>query len=77
MKNKIYWHAKLFLKALDDDDDDGNYDMRDHDDDNDDDGGGEDDNENDDDDFVWVDSLHPSQQFFIYVGTGLPGLTQS
>ena len=26
--------------------------------------------------FVWFDSLCPSQQFFSYVGTGLPGLNQ-
>ena len=26
--------------------------------------------------FVLFDSLHPSQQFFSYVGTGLPGLNQ-
>ena len=26
--------------------------------------------------FVWFDSLLPSQQFFSYVGTGLPGLNQ-
>ena len=26
--------------------------------------------------FVLFDSLRPSQQFFSYVGTGLPGLTQ-
>ena len=26
--------------------------------------------------FVWFDSLHPSQQFFSYVGMGLPGLNQ-
>ena len=26
--------------------------------------------------FVWFDSLHPSQQYFSYVGTGLPGLNQ-
>ena len=26
--------------------------------------------------FGWFDSLHPSQQFFRYVGTSLPGLNQ-
>ena len=26
--------------------------------------------------FVWLDSLCPSQQFFSYVGMGLPGLNQ-
>ena len=26
--------------------------------------------------FVCFDSLHPSQQFFSHVGTGLPGLKQ-
>ena len=26
--------------------------------------------------FVGFDSIHPSQQFFSYVGTGLPGLNQ-
>ena len=26
--------------------------------------------------FVCFDSLHPSQQFFSYVGTGFPGLNQ-
>ena len=26
--------------------------------------------------FVWFDYLRPSQQFFSYVGTGLPGLHQ-
>ena len=26
--------------------------------------------------FVWFDYLHPSQQFFSYVGTGLPWLNQ-
>ena len=26
--------------------------------------------------FVCVDSLHPSQELFTYVGTGLPGLNQ-
>ena len=26
--------------------------------------------------FVWFDSLRPSQHFFSYVGTGLPGLNQ-
>ena len=26
--------------------------------------------------FVWFDSLRPSQQFFSYVGTGLPGMNQ-
>ena len=26
--------------------------------------------------FVGFDSLHPSKQFFSYVGTGLPGLKQ-
>ena len=26
--------------------------------------------------FIWFDSLRPSQQFFSYAGTGLPGLNQ-
>ena len=26
--------------------------------------------------FVWFDSLHPSRQFFSYVGMGLPELNQ-
>ena len=26
--------------------------------------------------FVCLDSLHPSQQFFSYLGTSLPGLNQ-
>ena len=27
--------------------------------------------------FVWFDSLRPSQQYFSYVGTGLPGMNQT
>ena len=27
-------------------------------------------------DFVWFDSLHPSQQFFSHVGTGLRGFNK-